>query len=155
MARDFGGTKSNRSTSSSESNPDANVLGRGLRVRGRVNGASDLRVDGEIEGDVRVTGALEVGQTGTVSGNIAARSVVVDGALTGDVEAEGTVVIRSGARVSGNMNGAEVALEEGASFSGRIEAEFELPDDLMAGAGPGLETRAGRRNAHGTAARGR
>ena len=38
MARDFGGSKSNRSTSTSE----ANVLGRGIRVRGMVNGASDL-----------------------------------------------------------------------------------------------------------------
>ena len=58
MARDFGGSKS---TSRATSSSDSNVLGRGIRVRGRVNGAGDLRVDGEIEGDVRVSGSLELG----------------------------------------------------------------------------------------------
>jgi hypothetical protein len=62
------------------------------------------------------------------------------GSLSGDVDSQGSVVIRSGARVAGNMSGSEVSLEEGAAFSGRIEADFELPDGLAAGDGP-----AGRR----------
>ena len=56
--------------------------------------------------------------------------MLVGGALTGDVAATGAVVIRATARVEGNMSGAEVSLEEGASFSGRIEAEFDLPAEL-------------------------
>ena len=61
---------------------------------------------------------------------------MIEGSLNGDVAAQGAVMIRSGARVTGNMNGSEVALEEGAAFHGRIEADFELPDGLAAGAGP-------------------
>ena len=34
------------------------------------------------------------------------------------------------ARVTGDMLGAEVILEEGAVFTGRIEAEFDLPAEL-------------------------
>jgi len=133
MSRDFATSKSARSTSSSAKEP--NILGSGLRVRGRLTGAGDLRIEGEIEGDVKVGGALELGEGASVTGNISARSVVVDGSLTGDVNAEGAVVIRASARVSGNMNGSEIALEEGASFTGRIEAAFELPDGLMIGSG--------------------
>ena len=57
-------------------------------------------------------------------------TVLIGGALTGDVAATGAVVIRASAKVAGNMSGAEVSLEEGASFSGRIEAEFDLPAEL-------------------------
>jgi cytoskeletal protein CcmA (bactofilin family) len=150
MARDFtaretGGSKSTsrNAASSALAASEPNVLGQGMRVRGRLSGTGDLRVDGEIEGDVRVGGSLELGQTGVISGNVAARAVTIDGALTGDVEAEGAVHIRAGARVSGNMNGAEVALEEGAAFTGRIEAAFELPDGLG-----GVVAPAGRRGAN-------
>jgi cytoskeletal protein CcmA (bactofilin family) len=92
---------------------DGATIGRGTRVRGRVEGSGSLRIEGEVTGDVRVSGA-----------------VTIEGTLTGDVTSEGAVLIRSGAQVEGNMSGAEVALEEGASFSGRIDADFELPDGL-------------------------
>ncbi|MBL9026366.1 MAG: polymer-forming cytoskeletal protein [Myxococcales bacterium] len=123
-------TKS-RTTAASE----ANVLGRSVRIRGRVTGDGDLRVEGDIEGDVKIGGTLEVADAATVAGNVTANSVLIDGALTGDVDATGPVHIRASARVEGNMSGSEVALEEGASFSGRIDAIFELPDGLGGNAG--------------------
>lgn len=109
---------------------EANVLGATVRVRGRLLGDGDLRIEGDIEGDVRVRGALDLGDTGNVRGNIAAQAVTLSGSLTGDVESEGPVLIRSSAKVAGDMKGSEIALEEGASYTGRIEADFELPDGL-------------------------
>ncbi len=144
MSRDFANSKSARSTSSSAHAGGPSVLGSSLRVRGRLTGNGDLRIEGEIEGDVKVDGALELAEGGSVTGNVTATSVVLDGSLTGDVAAEGTVLIRANARVSGNMNGSEIALEEGASFNGRIEAVFELPDGLMTG-GRALAEPAARR----------
>lgn len=102
------------------------VLGRGARVRGRVNGEGDLRIEGRVEGDVTITGELSIEEGGAVAGEIDAGAVVIAGELTGDVAARGPVTIRATARVEGNMGGSEVSLEEGASFSGRIEADFEL-----------------------------
>ena len=128
----------------SASHSDANVLGRGVRVRGRVSGDGDLRIEGDVEGDVRVSGAFELADGGSVNGDVFAKSVAIDGALTGQVQAEGPVLIRASARVTGNMNGSEVALEEGAAFSGRIEAEFELPDDLAGGGAAPTRGRRGR-----------
>ncbi len=109
---------------------DGASIGRGTRVRGRVEGDGALRVEGEIAGDVRVTGALDIDAGGNVVGNVDAAEVTIEGALTGDVASRGRVAIRAGAQVEGNMAGSEIALEEGASFSGRIDADFELPDGL-------------------------
>jgi cytoskeletal protein CcmA (bactofilin family) len=127
MSRPFTSKSGGRGSANTD---EANAIGPSVRVRGRVSGEGDLRVEGSVDGDVRVTGALAIDARGTVLGNTAARSVEVEGTLTGDISAVGTVHIRGGARVTGNVTGAEIALDETAAFVGRIEADFELPDDL-------------------------
>lgn len=112
------------------------VLGRGARVRGRVGGDGDLRVEGQVEGDVRISGQLAIEEGGAVTGDVEASAVVIGGALTGDVSARGAVTIRAGAKVEGALGGAEVVLEEGASFIGRIDAEFDMPAELGLSAAP-------------------
>ena len=112
---------------------NGSVLGRGTRVRGRVRGEGDLRVEGAIEGDVNVTGELLIDESADVQGNVEAAVVTISGTLTGDVTARGGVVVRSSAKVSGNLGSPEVSLEEGAEFSGRIDADFELPAELLDG----------------------
>ena len=115
----------------SETSESTSVLGRGARVRGRVSGDGDLRVEGQIEGGVTLSGELAIDETSSITGDIDAASVTIAGVLLGNVVAHGAVMIRAGARVEGNMGGAEVSLDEGASFVGRIEAEFDLPAELM------------------------
>ncbi|MFO0554812.1 MAG: polymer-forming cytoskeletal protein [Polyangiaceae bacterium] len=139
MSRGFGANQDRRAQTShdavSSNVSDRDTIGRGVRIRGRVSGDADLLLDGEIEGDVKLGGALELGPGGAVTGNVHANSVVVEGSITGDIEATGAVAIRAGARVSGNVAGAEISLDEGAVFAGRIEADFEMPDGLLPGAG--------------------
>lgn len=106
------------------------TLGRGARVRGRVHGDGDLRVEGHVEGDVTVSGRLVIEEGGAIEGDVGAGSLEIGGSLTGDVASHGPVAIRATAQVEGNLGAAEVTLDEGAAFHGRIEAEFELPAGL-------------------------
>jgi cytoskeletal protein CcmA (bactofilin family) len=112
---------------------NGSVLGRGTRVRGRIQGDGDLRVEGAIEGDVSVSGELLIDEGAEVQGNIDAAVVTIGGALTGDVASRGGIVVRASAKVSGNLGSPEVSLEEGAEFSGRIDADFDLPAELLGG----------------------
>lgn len=90
------------------------VIGRSTRVRGRVTGDGDLRVEGHVEGDVSLKGAL------TISGE-----------LEGDIRAEGgTVHLESGSKVRGDIHGESVSMDEGAEYVGNLNAEFELPAEL-------------------------
>lgn len=109
---------------------EASVLGRGSRVRGRVGGDGDLRIEGQVEGDVAISGELTIGEGAVVEGDVGAAAVVVDGVVKGDVTARGVVAVRATAQVEGNLRGAELSLDEGASFHGRIDAEFDLPAEL-------------------------
>lgn len=127
---------------------DASVVGAGTHVRGNVRGAGALEVSGVIEGSVAVSGDVLVPAGGKVVGPIEGASIHVAGAVEGDLRASGPVVLAAGARVVGDATGSEVSLEEGAAFRGRIEAEFELPEELL-----GERSRAA--NAKAPAARGR
>jgi cytoskeletal protein CcmA (bactofilin family) len=127
-----------------EMEPGESVLGRGARVRGRVGGEGDLRVEGQVEGEVRISGQLAIEEGGAVAGDVEAAAVVIAGSLAGDIAARGPVTIRATAKVEGNIvgQGAEVVLEEGASYEGRIDAEFELPAEL--GGSPAAPKQAAR-----------
>jgi cytoskeletal protein CcmA (bactofilin family) len=106
------------------------VIGASARVRGRISGDGHLLVEGQVEGDIAIRGDLVIADGASATSNVDAQTVTVQGALEGDVNARGAVKIASGARVKGNMHGEHVAIEEGAQFAGRLDCEFELPDEL-------------------------
>lgn len=111
------------------------VIGKSTRVRGRVSGDGDLRLEGSVEGDIALSGDLTIAEGARASSNVEARAVTVSGELEGDVRASGIVHIESGARVRGDMRGESVAIDDGAEFTGRLDAEFELPPELGGSSG--------------------
>jgi cytoskeletal protein CcmA (bactofilin family) len=106
------------------------VLGRGLRVRGRVQGTGDLRIEAQVEGDVTVSGALDLGEGASVKGGVTAQRVSIDGELEGDVESKGPVAIGATGSLRGDVTASELTLDEGGRFHGTIQADFELPDEI-------------------------
>ncbi len=109
------------------------IVGANARIRGRITGEGDLVIDGTVEGDVAVRGALTIGATGRAASNVDAEAVTIDGQLEGDVVARGIVRIGPSARVRGDMHGEAISIEEGAEFVGRLDAEFDLPPELAGG----------------------
>lgn len=109
---------------------EAAVLGGGLRVRGRVHGEGDLRIEANVEGDVTVTGALELGQGAEVRGSVSARAVTIAGLLEGDVAARGEVVVTATGALCGDIEASGLVLEEGGKFHGLVASDFELPEAI-------------------------
>lgn len=111
------------------------VIGRSAKVRGRITGEGDLTVLGQVEGEINLKGDLVIGEGGSIhSTSVDVNTVTVSGTLEGDVHARGIIRIESGASVRGDMHGASVAIEEGAAYTGRLDAQFDLPPELS---GPG------------------
>ena len=106
------------------------TIGGGARVHGKITGDGNLLVEGQVEGEIAVRGDLTIVEGGTVTSDVEAHAVRIAGALEGDVRASGNVHIVSGARVRGDVKGAEVAIDEGAQFAGRLDCDFELPKEL-------------------------
>ena len=110
-------------------------VGSTTRIRGRVSGDGNLVVEGRVEGNVAIRGALSVADGGTIEGDvIEAESVSVAGTVEGEIRISGELHAAAGARVRGNVIGGAVTLDEGAQFDGRIDNDFSLPPELEGGA---------------------
>jgi cytoskeletal protein CcmA (bactofilin family) len=120
---------------------DASSIGSGARIRGRVTGDGDLVVAGHVEGDILVRGDVTIADGASCTSNVEGHEVIVAGSLSGDVSASGAVTIGASARVRGSVKGATIAIEDGASFAGRIDCDFELPAGLGEGQAPAARRR--------------
>jgi cytoskeletal protein CcmA (bactofilin family) len=107
------------------------TLGKTTVVRGRISGDGDLRIEGNVQGDVAVRGELVIAGGAELSADVQASAVTIEGVLEGDIRAEQAVTIRSTARVKGAIVGSRITIDEGASVSGRIDADFDLPPELL------------------------
>ena len=113
--------------------PTAAVLSAGTSLRGRVSGEGDLRVEGTVEGEVLMRGALVVAAGGRITGErIEASSLIVAGELAGEVSAEGEVAIEATGSLRGAVRGRSLRIEPGAALSADIDCAFDLPDELRA-----------------------
>jgi cytoskeletal protein CcmA (bactofilin family) len=92
---------------------DLKIIGQGLKIISQ----GTLQVDGEIEGDV---GGAEViiGESGKVSGTVAAERVIVRGTISGVIRGA-TVTLQSSSHVEGDIHHVSLAIEQGAEFDGR------------------------------------
>jgi cytoskeletal protein CcmA (bactofilin family) len=105
---------------------EVSVLGPSTRVTGRVSGDGALRVEGNVRGDVQISGDAEIAQGGSVEGNVVAASLDIAGTLLGDVVSRGPVAIRGGAVVRGELRGSEISIEPGSRVSLRVTTDFDL-----------------------------
>lgn len=109
---------------------EASTLGRGVGIKGRVTGDGDLTVEGRIEGELSIGGALHVADEARVIARVEAASVLVEGTLEGDVSSSGPVKVTAGSRVKGTITAESFAMDDGADVSAEIVADFELPPEL-------------------------
>ena len=105
-------------------------IGRTTRIVGRLTGDGDLLVEGRIEGELSLRGHLEVAEGAVVTAPVEASDLTVDGTVDGDVVVRGAVSIRSTGALRGAITAPQVAIEEGARYTGRIEMDVELPAEL-------------------------
>jgi cytoskeletal protein CcmA (bactofilin family) len=101
---------------------DQATIGKGLYIKGEINGSESLYIDGKVEGSINLTGnRVTVGRNGQVSASITAREIVVLGKVRGNVTATDRVDIRAEGSLSGDVTAARISIEDGAFFKGGID----------------------------------
>jgi cytoskeletal protein CcmA (bactofilin family) len=99
----------------------ATVIGRTTRVRGRLSGDVDLKIEGFVEGEIAVTGNVTVDAHGMVGANVQGRRLTVRGAIRGDLIGAEAVVLEEGARVVGDVRAPRIAIAQGALMRGLVQ----------------------------------
>lgn len=95
---------------------------RGTKLVGDLEASGRVRVHGTIQGNVRVSGVLEVAEAGVIEGErVEADEVKILGKVRASVDARGKIEIWKDGQLEGNVRAAALDIEEGASFTGRSE----------------------------------
>lgn len=97
------------------------LLGK-LNITGTVEGnssAAEVYAEGaHVIGELKSDGALKIGQSSVIIGNIYGFSAVVAGAIKGDIDVKGPVILDSTAIVMGNIKSKSVQINNGAVIEG-------------------------------------
>src|SRR5271154_5201133 len=114
-------------------------ISQGIKIRGEVTGSEDLFVDGHVDGKLNLTnGSLTIGPNGYVKADVTAREVIVRGRVDGKVSGRDKVQLWSTGQVTGEVQTDRLAIEDGATLRGKVEAgkqPTKLAEAAAAGAG--------------------
>lgn len=97
------------------------LIAAGTRVTGQITGATEVHIDGEVEGDVHVEDTVVVGPQGRVKGQISARTVRVGGKVAGNLSGFERVEVLPSGSTEGDISAPRVVIAEGAFFKGKVE----------------------------------
>lgn len=102
-------------------NGNIDILGK-LNVTGYIFGnskAAEIYADNaKINGEVVSEGAVKIGASSVIIGNISAASAVIAGAVKGDIDVHGPVILDTSAIVMGNIKSKSVQINNGAVIEG-------------------------------------
>lgn len=109
-------------------------IGKGISITGVVHASEPLTIGGTIKGDVHAGEHQVTLETNAqVDGAVMAKIIDVSGRSTGRLVAKELVRLRNGCRVQAEIAAPRLALEEGATFNGRVdpgrtEAAFKVAE---------------------------
>jgi cytoskeletal protein CcmA (bactofilin family) len=117
------------SHSSTATSPDnaLSVISKALRITGQLESSEAIRIDGNVEGDVRGQ-SVTVGNGATVTGTVSGESVELSGTVNGKIEARKVVLLQT-ARMSGDVIHEDIRIESGAYIDGHCRPEYRNEPD--------------------------
>ncbi len=101
------------------------ILGKGCMVGGEFSCETAARIDGTIEGNVKIAGQLIVGATGIIRGDVEAASIVIGGEIIGNVVAPERAELISTAKLIGDLKTGAIVIDENAIFQGKCDMNQE------------------------------
>ncbi len=109
--------------------PLRSLIAQGTRIDGNMVFADGLRVDGEINGDVRANedtpSILVISETARINGSLQADHIVINGSVTGPIQAFELVELQPKARIQGDVTYKGLEMHQGATISGQLRPILE------------------------------
>ncbi len=104
------------------------IIGPGSELNGDFTAEDSARVDGTVNGDVKVTGTLIVGSAGKICGNVYAEAAIIGGEVQGNVFAPQMTELTQKAKVIGDVTTKDIEIDDDAVLLGRCNVYEDTLD---------------------------
>lgn len=109
------GAKSNPQAAVSKS---VNMLGVGSKVEGNLSVEGDIRIDGNVLGNVSSLSKVAIGENGVIKGDINCQNASIEGRVIGKLIIKEVLFLNKTAKIDGDIFAKKLIVEEGAVFNG-------------------------------------
>jgi cytoskeletal protein CcmA (bactofilin family) len=116
-----------------QENNTINLIGAGTDIKGDVQSAGDIRIDGTLKGNLRTKGKVVIGTTGLVKGEVYCKNSDVEGKIEGKINVQELLSLKATSTILGDIAAKRLAIEPGAKFTGNCNMTSDLSS---ADAGP-------------------
>jgi cytoskeletal protein CcmA (bactofilin family) len=97
------------------------IIGEDIEITGSIKCASEIRIDGKLNGDLTCSGSALIGTSAQIKGNLNVESVSVLGQINGNITARDRIELKSSARLNGDIRAKRLTVEDGVTFIGKSE----------------------------------
>lgn len=120
-----------KKSSSTHGNFNLNVLGEGTIIEGNLNSKGDIRIDGNVKGNIVTDSKFVLGENGKVEGEIKAKNCDISGEVKGNVSTTELLIIKSNGIIHGDIVTDKLVVESGGKFNGKCQmgqiAKMNIP----------------------------
>lgn len=99
-------------------NQSINIISEGTLIKGDIAANGDIRIDGELVGNIDAKGRLVIGPKGKVEGEINCNNIEVSGYIKGKVKVVELLTMKSSAKIYGEIIAGKLSVEPGSLFTG-------------------------------------
>jgi cytoskeletal protein CcmA (bactofilin family) len=100
------------------SNPTINIISESTKIKGDIIASDDIRIDGELNGNISAKGRLVVGPKGKIVGEIDCNTIEISGFVKGKVTANDLLNMKETSKIEGDVIAGKLSVEPGSLFTG-------------------------------------
>ncbi len=108
-------------------NQSINIISEGTKIKGDIIANGDIRIDGDLMGNISAKGRLVVGPSGKIKGEVNCSNVEVAGIIEGKITANDLLNLKSTAHIEGDVVIGKLSVEPGSVFIGTCSMGVKHP----------------------------
>ena len=95
------------------------LVGSGVRVEGRIDGAESADVYGSLSGTLK-SSRININTSGSFNGDMTGQDVVISGNVEGEITSEDTIIVNQSAKIKGTIEYSSLQVSYGAKLEGSL-----------------------------------
>src|ERR1700754_5228442 len=95
------------------------LIGAGTSMKGDITSNGDLRIDGNLVGNINCSAKVVIGANGNVQGDIHGQTADIMGKVTGTIKVKDLLQLKGGSHLNGNIQATKLQIEPTANFNGQ------------------------------------
>ena len=119
---------SDKKTKNTTAVQERNILGKTSKIIGDIISEGDFRIDGDLEGNLRIQGKIIIGKDGRVKGNVECNNADIEGFFAGKLFVKNLLNLKATANISGEVIIGKLAVEPDAIFNATCDMKGDIKE---------------------------